>query len=287
MNIAIRPAVPADAQACGRIIYEAFKGIAERHGFPPHFPTLEIATQRANFCLSHPSIFGVVAEIDGRVIGSNFLDERDPIRGLGPVTVDPQVQVRGIGRRLMETVLERARGAVGVRLVQDSFNMLSISLYASFGFEVKEPLLLMRGQPKDRPRPGVEVRAIRKEDLGECAALCRKVHGIERLNELQDGLKTLSPLVAWREGHIIAYALALHTWPRNHAVAKTEEDMKALLLGAVSMNSEPLSLLLPVRQASLFRWCLDQGFRAVLPMTLMAMGKYQEPDGCYIPSILY
>ncbi len=30
-------------------------------------------------------------------------------------------------------------------------------------------------------------------------------------------------------GHIIAYALDLHTWPRNHGVAKTEEDMKALL----------------------------------------------------------
>ena len=70
-------------------------------------------------------------------------------------------------------------------------------------------------------------------------------------------------------------------------MAKTEEDMKGLLLGAAPMNSEPMSLLLPVRQASLFRWCLDQGFRAVLPMTLMAMGKYQEPAGCYIPSIQY
>jgi predicted N-acetyltransferase YhbS len=89
----------------------------------------------------------VVAESEGPIIGSNFLDERDPIRGLGPVTVNPQVQVRGIGRRLMEAVLERARGAVHLRLVQDSFNMLSIYLYASFGFEVKEPLLLMRGQP--------------------------------------------------------------------------------------------------------------------------------------------
>jgi hypothetical protein len=68
---------------------------------------------------------------------------------------------------------------------------------------------------------------------------------------------------------------------------KTEEDMKACCFGAANMNSDPLSLLLPVRQARLFRWCLDQGFRAVLPMTLMAMGKYQEPDGCYIPSILY
>jgi len=123
VNIAIRPAAPADAETCGRIIYETFKSIAERHGFPPHFPTVEMAIQRATFCISHPSIFGVVAEGEGQIIGSNFLDERDPIRGLGPITVDPQVQVRGIGRRLMGAVLERARGAIGVRLVQDTFNM--------------------------------------------------------------------------------------------------------------------------------------------------------------------
>src|SRR5437899_11658622 len=150
MNVAIRPAVPADAEACGRIIYDAFKDIADRHGFPPHYPNVEVAIQRATSCISHPSIFGVVAESDDQIIGSNFLDERDPIRGLGPVTVDPRVQIRGIGRRLMEAVLERDRGAVGVRLVQDAFNMMSISLYASLGFGLKEPILLMRGKPKGK-----------------------------------------------------------------------------------------------------------------------------------------
>ena len=59
------------------------------------FPMLEIAIQRANFSITHLSIFGVVAESDGQIIGSNFLDERDPIRGLGPVTVDPSAQVHG------------------------------------------------------------------------------------------------------------------------------------------------------------------------------------------------
>ena len=96
-----------------------------------------------------------------------------------------------------------------------------------------------------------------------------------------------NPVVALREDRITAYALALNLWPRNHAVANDEEDMKALLLGAAAMNSEALSLLLPVRQASLFRWCLSQGYRAVMPMTLMALGEYREPNGCYIPSVLY
>jgi len=46
-------------------------------------------------------------------------------------------------------------------------------------------------------------------------------------------------------------------------VADAEEDIKALLLGAAAMNSEPLSFLLPVRQANVLHWCLSEGFRAV------------------------
>ena len=287
LNVTIRPAVAGDTETCGRIIYEAFNGVLDRHGFPPQFPSVEVAIQRANFCITHPSIFGVVAESDGQVIGSAFLDERNPIRGLGPVTVDPRVQVHGVGRRLMESVLQRASGTVGVRLVQDFFNMLSVSLYASLGFEVKEPLLLMRGKPASKPRPEIEVRPIKSNDVADCAALCSRVHGFERHNELLDALEALSPLVALREGRVTAYTLGLTTWSRSHAVADTEEHMEALLLGAASMNSEPLSFLLPVRQANLFRWCLSEGFRAVKPMTLMAMGRYQDPDGCCFPSILY
>lgn len=145
----------------------------------------------------------------------------------------------------------------------------------------------MRGRPKSLASNGVEVRPLKNEDLSECAVLCKKLHGFDRCNEVRDALTALSPLVAVREGRITAYALALHRSSLNHAVADTEDDMKALLLGAAAMNSEPLSFLLPVRQAKVFRWCLREGFRAVLPMTLMARREYQDPDGCYMPSILY
>jgi hypothetical protein len=63
--------------------------------------------------------------------------------------------------------------------------------------------------------------------------------------------------------------------------------MRVLLAGAGAMSPEPLSLLLPTRQANLFCWCLHQGMRAIKPMTLMTMGHYQEPGGCYFPSVLY
>ena len=86
MNFMLRPATPDDAQHCGRICYEAFKSIAEQHNFPPDWPSPEAATDRLSGILSHPGYYGVVAEVDGRIIGSNFLDERSTIVGLGPIT---------------------------------------------------------------------------------------------------------------------------------------------------------------------------------------------------------
>lgn len=287
MNLRIRPAVPDDIQTCGRIMHQAFKEIADRHRFPRDFPTEQDGIQLATSFINHPSIFGVVAEQDGQVVGSNFLDERDPIRGLGPITVDPNVQQRGIGRRLMEAALERGQGAAGIRLLQDSFNVSSVSLYASLGFDIKEPILLMRGKPKSEPPAEIEVRPLTGEDLSACAALCEKVHGYGRANELRDAVPYFSPVVALRGERVVAYASAPTFWPLNHGVAETEEDMKAILLGAGALNEEPLSFLLPVRQTDFFRWCLSEGLRVVKPMTLMAIGEYQEPDGCYYVSVLY
>src|SRR3712207_4631106 len=113
MDIRIRPATPAAAEDCGRIIYEAFNGIAERHNFRPDFPSADAGAQLADLFINDPAVFGVVAESGGRVVGSNFLSEWDAIRAVGPITIDPNVQARGVGRRLMEAVVERGRGSAG------------------------------------------------------------------------------------------------------------------------------------------------------------------------------
>lgn len=287
MTALIRAATPDDAEACGRIMYEAFRGVAERHGFMPDFPTTATATELARSFIAHPSVFAVVAEEDGRVVGSNFLGEGDAIRGVGPITVDPRRQANGVGRLLMEAVLARANGAAGIRLLQDSFNMGSLSLYASLGFEVREPFAVVTGRPRARPTPATLVRTMTEEDLDACNALCARVHGFTRGTELGDALRFLSPMVIERDGRLTGYLTASTFWIANHAVAETENDMKALILGAAVVVDDPLSFLLPVRQANLWRWCLDEGFRATKPMTLMTIGDYQPPQGSYMPSVFY
>lgn len=91
MSVSLRPGSPEDADACGAVCYEAFKGIAAHHNFPPDFPSREVAVELLRTLLSHPRFYSVVAELDGRIVGSNFLEERSTIAGLGPITVEPSM----------------------------------------------------------------------------------------------------------------------------------------------------------------------------------------------------
>jgi hypothetical protein len=79
MSVQLRPLLPTDAEPCSRILFDAFQGIAARHNFPPDLPTLADAAQFATMFIQHPHIHGVAAERDGRLVGCNFLDERDAI----------------------------------------------------------------------------------------------------------------------------------------------------------------------------------------------------------------
>ena len=285
MAIAIRRAEMADAAECGRIICAAFAAIADQHNFPHDFPSAEVAIRVASMLIANPGFYGVVAERDGRVLGSNFLDERSPIGGIGPITVDPGAQNAGIGRRLMEAVIERAAAQKlpGIRLVQDGFHNRSLSLYTKLGFVTREPLSVMQGTPLGTRLSGYQVRGATAEDAAACNALCRRVHGFERSDEVRDATARNSATVVEHLGRITGYATELGYFA--HAVGETNEDLKALIGAAPSFPGP--GFLLPTRNHDLFRWCLDRRVRLVKQQTLMTIGLYNEPAGAYLPSILY
>ena len=288
MSINIRPVAPADAEICGQIGYKAFCGIADRHNFPHDFAAIEQAQGFAQMLTTNPAIYGIVAEKDGAVIGSNFLWEQNEIAGVGPITVNPDVQAKGVGRILMQNVIERGEKSKGIRLVQDAFNTASMSLYVSLGFDIVEPLVLMNGAVEDADLPPeVEVRPINQGDFAACDELCVKILGFSRGAELRTTAQMMPSFVVTRNGKIVGYAAAPNVWQMNHAVAETNEDMQNLLAGAGTQTKQPLSFLLPARGGDLFRWCLGKKMKVVKPMNLMAMGAYQEPRGAFLPSVLY
>lgn len=276
----IRPGTPDDARECGRIIYEAFATIG-----PPDFPSVEVATGAAQMLLSHPKFYSVVAELDGKVVGSNFLDERSVVTGVGPITVDPAVMNRTIGRQLMRAVMDRAEQnhCPGIRLVQTAYHYRSLSLYTKLGFDTRETLSVLQGKALALKIPGYDVRTANEADLPGCNELCRRVHGVDRSGELLDAIRLGSACVVERHGSITGYATAIGLF--QHAVAATNDDLKALIGAAPEFSGA--GFLLPSRNGEVFRWCLNHGLRVVSQTTLMTIGLYNEPAGAYLPSILY
>ena len=283
--ITLRRGAPDDAGHGAHVAFEAFRSIAERHDFPPDFESPEMAGGLLSHLLSRPDVHAVVAERDGRMVGSNFLWESDAIAGVGPVTVDPEAQDDAIGRRLMEAVLRRAaeRGFKGVRLVQAAYHNRSFALYSKLGFDVREPLSLLQGAALDSRLPDRFVRQALLEDLPACRALGAQVLGAPRLNELRGALAEGTATVVEHDGRISGYTTGIGFF--GHAVARHNDDLKALIGAAPRIAG--MGLLLPSRNAELLRWCLQHGLRIVQPMTLMSLGEYVEPRGVFLPSILY
>jgi len=284
-RVTLRAGVPQDAAAAGAICYEAFKSIAGRHAFPADFPTSDAATELVASLLAHPGVYSVVAELDGRVVGSNFLFENGTIAGIGPITIDPEAQNVGIGGSLMLDVLERARRRrfAGVRLVQAAYHARSLSLYLKLGFDPREPLSTMQGAPLKFRVPGYDVRAAVATDVEACNELCRRVHGHDRAGDLADAIAGGTATVVERGGRITGYATVVGFF--GHSVGETNGDLEALISAADAFPGP--GFLLPTRNAELMRWCLHHGLRVVQPMTLLSFGLYNEPAGAFLPSVLF
>ena len=282
----IRRAVPEDAPACGRICHQAFHTLNTQHAFPPDFPTPEAAIQVLTWMFSHPQFYCVIAEDQGVILGSNCLDERgSQIAGLGPITIEPTAQNKGVGGKLMQAVLDRAneRCFAGVRLIQAAFHCRSLSLYAKLGFAVRESLAVMQGTPSGERGEGLSVRTAELSDVESCNALCRRVHGHDRGGELQDGIKAGTARVVERARRIVAYSSGLGFF--GHSVAESNQELQALIAAAEQLAGP--GILVPTRNAALFRWCLESGLRVVEPMSLMTLGMYNEPRGTYLASVLF
>ena len=284
-GLTVRLATPEDSAVCGEICYRAFSKINGAHNFPCDFPGPEASTGLLSALFSAPGLYCVVAEIEGRIVGSNVLDERSIIMGIGPVSVDPDVQNHGVGRKLMQAVIDRAneRHAAGIRLVQAAFHNRSLSLYTNLGFDVREPLSCIQGRPLERNVPGCQVRPAEAADLDACNLLSHQVHGFDRGADLAQSIKSQTAVVVERAGRITGYASALAF--SSHGTAETNLDMQALFASAESFGGS--GILVPSRNTALLRWCLANGLRVVQPMTLMSIGLYNQPAGAWFPSVLF
>lgn len=290
MATTLRAPIESDYPALGRICYEAFRDFQLAHGFEPDFPAAEVAEGLIAMLAKSPDVDSFVFEEDGVVAGSNFLWRMDEVAGVGPITVNPALQSRGAGRKLMGAVLDSAkkRGIRSVRLLQDAHNAKSISLYASVGFQWRESCALMQipaGTGASTPA-GVTIRAARTgegdaiDDLGIRLAGVRRGRQREFVQCLQ-----LPELVAERDGALCGYFMPHMV---GHLAAEDVPTAIALIAQAGELVPRPVArFLLPLGVPGFFAAALRAGCRTLRTMNLMTIGPYDRPTGVWCPSIVY
>ena len=142
LGIIIRPESPADTPAIEAVTVAAFANAPHA----AHTEQFIVAALRRAGALS----VSLVAALDGEVVGHvavspvSLSDRSAGWFGLGPISVLPEHQGRGIGSQLMQQALRllRERGAAGCVLVGDP------AFYTRFGFQ-PEAALTYPGVPPE------------------------------------------------------------------------------------------------------------------------------------------
>jgi putative acetyltransferase len=136
----IRPERPDDIDAIHRVVRTAFLGAAHTSG-TEHLIVQELRRARA-------LTLSLVAVLDGQIIGHVAIspvaisDGSPGWYGLGPVSVAPSHQNRGVGYGLVSEALSRIKheGAAGCVVLGEP------AYYGRFGFHVA-PALVLEGVP--------------------------------------------------------------------------------------------------------------------------------------------
>ncbi len=283
MTIELRQARAEDVPELGRICYEAFKDLSDRHGFPSDFASVEFTQRVVGMQVQLETVYSIGAfDGAGEPKGSSFINMWGDVAGIGPVSVDTGAQGEGIGRLLMEGVIAHARGQgyEMIRLCQDSYNMQSLALYASLDFDTKEPIAHLALSSEGEPDPAF--RPATPADVPAMDELCRNIYRISRKGEYETLLGLGFPAFVLDRGHVAGYLLGTAL---GHGVAESDDDMLALLAGHGATLPDAHSFL-PIRNGDLYRRALAAGHRNIKVMNLMALGPYEEPQGTDAPSVM-
>ena len=259
----------------------------------PFLPLMaeEFGIELIRTLLGNPNSWGVLAERQGKTLGSIFLHKfpPSPVAVIGPLTVHPSAE-GGVGRMLMDAALTQARkqNHDQIRLVQSPSHIRSFVLYTKSGFTLREPLFLMQGQPlkggNNNDTSSTNVRLVGDDnDVSVCNDFCKSVYGFSREMELRQAKDQGVATMMEGDGVITGYAAGIGIF--GHAVAKSNEHLKALIANASTILGP--GFFVPARNQELINWLLENGFQIGWPANLMTIGPYQEPQTPFLPSLAY
>nr|WP_284504495.1 GNAT family N-acetyltransferase [Caballeronia sp. ATUFL_F1_KS4A] len=161
---------------------------------------------------------GFIAQEGERVVGTALCWKYGDDGGsLGMVIVAPDCQGKGIGRKLMELLLE----ALGKRITVLHATPAGEPLYAKLGFARIGAIHQHQSADFAVPRidlaQGERLRAIDPRDTNALVALASRASGLDRSALLPALLKVADGIVLERDGEVLGFAL-IREFGRGHAI---------------------------------------------------------------------
>jgi predicted N-acetyltransferase YhbS len=284
MALELVPATEEQIPRLAQICHEAFSALHDRCGVERDIPDAEVGGMIISQTVKRPDYTGVMAVLDNEVVGSNFLLHADEVAGVGPITVNPRLQAKGIGRALMQWVIDEARRREirQVRLFQEALNTTSLSLYTSLGFDWRDSAALMQANPA--VEEDATIRPLTADDLGAVEELSRRAYGFSRAGDAEQLLGWELPgFLREREGRPVGYLFGTLF---GHAGAESDEDLLALAGEAARQLPPPVArFICPMARPGLYRKALASGHRTLKLLSYMSLGEFVPPPGPQFPSI--
>ncbi len=277
----VRNMTRADLDRVGEILCTAFNAGAERHGYAPRIKSIQEGTAWAWTILRHAPHEILVADVADRIAGIGCLHPRGDRGGIGPVAVDPAYQGKGIGRQLMEALIEKTNALQSVRLFQESFNPASFSLYYSFDFLPVADLLDMTSSPKGRTGAMLcnNVRELERSELDEACSYDQLRSTYDRSADLGYYAKWGKVFVLRRDSQIRGLLACLpgsSSVQCGPLVAEGEEEAICLYQHALDFYRErPCQTRVMAKDRSLVRALRKLGFNLYCLNMLMVRGTWR------------
>ncbi|MFF1393168.1 GNAT family N-acetyltransferase [Streptomyces sp. NPDC058287] len=261
----IRRLTPRDVTACA--------DLSEDRGWPRE-------EHKWGLLLAAGTGYGI-DDPDGGLVSACVVTDYGPpnrptLSAIGMVLVAERHARRGIGRRLMQYVVEQA-DTTPLTLHATPYGR---PLYEELGFKVTGRAEMVRGRfTPGGPRTTVATRAATAEDLSAILRLDAEVFGPDRTHVLTrlpafgDQLR-----VAEDGGELIGFAAA---WPNmdTHVIgpliARDTETAKALVTSLAAGTDRPLRTDIDVRHEELLAWIKARGVES---QGLNAVMNYGAPD---------
>jgi GNAT superfamily N-acetyltransferase len=153
-EVTVRPMTDADVEAATRVQLAAFTDLARRNGEPEH-PITHAQRDRTrqrhlHFIANDPDGSWVATDGD-TVVGCALALRREGLWGLSLLAVDPALQSKGAGRRLLNAALDYSEGCDRA-IILSSTDSRAIRSYATSGFALF-PQVFATGVPSLEAAP--------------------------------------------------------------------------------------------------------------------------------------